>query len=314
MPEKERLGDFFRLSGVPEVYINEIITCLKKNGFDTDSCIYRGDRREERMHHLSMMMLNKYLHILEHGNEADDLMSYWDDNKRIDKRIKGDIHVHTVFSDGTGTVEKLASEAAETGYNWIGFTDHSPVSGNDYRLTSQKFYERHERIIKAEESSGIKIYESIEADISENGDLLFPDKWLDHLDYIIVSLHEKIEDYSRALNRIERAVSSPMVAVFAHPFFGLQQDYDPLYIIDLLDILHETGTAVEFNLSSQYIPFNFSLAEECRKRDILLAFSTDAHFIGNMKFMRLASLYLPDYDNGKVLNYHDKLPINENSF
>ncbi len=297
---------FLSVSGVKQRYIDAAVDLLE-NGRR-----YNGESRQEREKHLSMLMLNKYIALLDNGAEADMVMEWWNSYKKIDTRIKGDFHVHTVFSDGADTVETMVREAARIGYKWIVLSDHSPVEGNPFRLDEDKFSRFMDEAEGVREKTGMTVYRAVEADISETGELMIPDRWRKQLDFVIASLHESISDYDDALKRIDSATKDPLVRIFAHPFFGLDKNYDRSYIDSLLRILNRNSTAVEFNLSPRFLMNNIELMKVPAVRETETVFSTDSHFVGNLYLMRFASLFMDNAGGAvteKNLNLKEKIDL-----
>ncbi len=302
---------FLEISGVGNSYLEYALNYLAEHVYSLKEGIYNGKERDNREKHLSLMMLNKFIKIMGEGEDAEALLNYWNTFKHIEPQIRGDFHIHTIFSDGMNTVNEIIAEAEEIGYSWIVFSDHSPVKGNTYRLDDEKFSRFVDETGISSDKTSLSVYKSIEADISPEGLLMFPDKWLKDLDFIIVSMHENITDYGKTLKRIETAVKEPEIKVFAHPFYGLEREYNADYIENLLDILEKTDTAVEFNFAPQYVMRNFDLLDRCRGRKVKFVLSTDTHFLYNLYLMRFASAF-PDLFQGDFFGRN--LNINENTF
>lgn len=300
---------FFKISGVNEIYIKHAMDYLKAGDIYSSDSFYNGQDKRSREKHLSMLMLKKYMTLITGDGNGDEILTWWEKLKTVDPRLKGDFHIHSVYSDGMGTIGELAEIAEKIGYDWIVIADHSPADENPLRLDEEKFKKRHDDIAAINDRGGLQVYESIEADIYDEGVLLVPDKWRDFLDFIVVSLHEEITDYRKALKRIERVLEDPLVKVFAHPFYGLKKEFENIYIDGLLDIIERAGKAVEFNMAPQFLVSNYILAEKCRNKKLSAAFSTDSHFTENLNHMRFASLYYPEYLSGSVLNSEKSITV-----
>lgn len=298
---------FLRLSGVEDVFIQKAIAFLLGNGLESDKSFYNGEYRMDRKKHLSMLMLNKYITVLRNKVESSSILEWWKSIKLIDKKIRGDLHVHTIYSDGTGDLDELVRYAEHIGYSWIGFSDHSPGKGNPFRITKTSFRERHRRISELRKTTRIDIHESLEADISSSGALMFPDSFRESLDFVIASLHEDIVDEEEALKRIEKALEDPLVIAFAHPYYGIRNHASETYMKNLLYIVKSKGKAIEFNLAPQFLLRNMELADLCRGMDIPAVFSTDSHFVSSLILMRFASLYYPKIVNARILNLQNSI-------
>ena len=310
MMDTSNYESFLKISGVGNSYLEYALNYLAEHILPLKRGIYNGEERDKREKHLSLMMLNKFIKLMGEGEDAETLLNYWNTFRHIESRIRGDFHIHTIFSDGMNTVNEIISEAEKIGYSWIVFSDHSPVKGNNYRLDNDKFSRFIDAATAASFKTPLSVYKSIEADISPEGVLMFPDRWLKDLDFIIVSMHENITDYNKTLRRIETAVKEPEVKVFAHPFYGLDHNYNTDYLENLLDILEETDTAVEFNFAPQYVMRNFELLDKCRERTLKVVLSTDTHFLDNLYLMRFASAFSDLFHDNfaeRNLNLHENL-------
>lgn len=298
---------FLSISGVNKDYIEKAVFFLKKSGTGNLRLFYNGENKEDRVKHLSFLMMNKYLNLLENKDEFLDILKWWNKVKTVNNSIKGDLHVHTIYSDGTGTLPELVELAKQIGYKWIGFSDHSPFLENNLRLNNKKFKERHHQILELRKNSDLSIYESIEADISLEGSLMFPDSWRDSLDFAIISLHEDIREYNLVLKRIEKALKDPLVVSFSHPFFGLKDGFSDSYIKELLQIVKSSGKAIEINLAPQFLLRNLKLTALCRELRVPVLFSTDSHFVLSLNLMKFASIYYPDLIDSNILNLKDSI-------
>ena len=301
------LHQFLAISGVDLEYIERAVSYVSKDNSGSLSGFCNGESKEDRVSHLSFLMMNKYLNLLENKDESLDILKWWNKVKAVNKSIKGDFHVHTIYSDGTGTLQEFVQLAKEIGYKWIGFSDHSPYLGNTLRLNTKKFKDRHSQILKMRENSDLYIYESIEADISSEGSLMFPDSWRGTLDFAIISLHEDITKYKIVLKRIEKALKDPLVVSFSHPYFGLKDGFSDSYIKELLQIVKSSGKAIEINLAPQFLLRNLQLTALCREMDIPVVFSSDSHFVKSLNLMKFASIYYPGLIGNNILNLKDSV-------
>ena len=298
---------FLTISGVSEKYIDEAVSFIQKGGYGAAGRLYKGESKADRLKHLSLLMMNKYLDLLGNSKESKQILKWWNEVKSVNQSIKGDLHIHTIYSDGTGTLNELVKLAEQLGYKWIGFSDHSPLFGNNLRLNNKKFKDRHKQILQLRESSDLNIYESIEADISSEGSLMFPDSWRDFLDFVIISLHEDVKKNRMVLKRIEKALKDPLVVSLSHPYYGLQDNISDSYIKELLQIVKSSAKAIEINLTPQFLIQNLKLTALCRKNGVPIVFSSDSHFVDSLYLMKFASIYYPDLIESNILNLQDSI-------
>ncbi len=299
--------DFLSISGVASKYVREAVSFIQSGGLDSFKTFYRGEYKTNREKHLSFLMLNKYLVLLREKEEASRIWTWWKNIPSIDKNIRGDLHVHTTYSDGTGTLEELVRYAEHLGYSWIGLSDHSPARRSPLRITETSFRERHRRILELRETTSITIHESLEADISSSGTLAFPDSFRESLDFVIASLHEDIIDEESALKRIDKALDDPLAIAFAHPYYGVGDRVSETYLKNILRIIKSRGKAVEINVAPQFLLQNLNLADLCRVMDIPVLFSTDSHFVSSLDLMKFASLYYPETVKTGILNLQNSV-------
>lgn len=300
---------FFKISGVENRYIEEAQSFILEKKSDSKRSFYTDQNRAFREKHLSMLMLKKYMRVLNRNNDSTQILDWWNSINAIPQKINGDIHIHTIYSDGLGSMDKLVLSAENMGYTWIGFSDHSPVLNNPFRINNDSFRDRHRKIIELRHKTDILIYESLEADIADDGSIIVPESWRDLLDFVIASLHEEIYEPERALDRIGKALEDPLTIALAHPFYGLSEEHEREYIPKLLDLIESRGKALEFNLAPEYLIRNCTLASYCKDRKIEILFSTDSHFVPSLNLMKFASVYYPDMLNNHILNFRDSLII-----
>ncbi len=191
--------------------------------------------------------------------------------------------------------------AQELGYHWLALSDHAPSIDSRYHLTVDKFFRRTEIAERVSARISIRVYHSIEADILKDGSVNIPPEIRDTLHFALVSLHHFHGDPpDRLLRRIDTAFGDDTVVGFAHPFFGLDQQKDRPFIMDILELAEKHGVAVEINLAPQYMTGNLFLLRAIAARKVRIMFSTDAHCRGALSLMRFASCFLAEIDRTKI--------------
>jgi len=203
--------------------------------------------------------------------------------------IKGDLHVHTKWSDGSHDFEELIVEARKRGYQYIAITDHSKGLNIARGLTEERLLEEKRQIDALNKKlKGFKLLAGIEVDVRSNGKLDLPDDALKKLDIVVASIHSGFKQKREQLTkRLISAMKNPYVSVIAHPTGRLIGERDP-YDIDINAILKaakETGTAIEINAYPLRLDLNDVHARMAKENGVSLAISTDAHAIGDFDYM-----------------------------
>jgi histidinol phosphatase-like PHP family hydrolase len=187
-----------------------------------------------------------------------------------------DLHIHSNYSDGQGSVEEIARRAKERGLKAIAIVDHSIEL--PFGLTEKKARMREIEIENAASLYGIKIYSGIECSINAAGEIVLPDF---DFDFIIASVHEFV--YGQAYyERIIRCLESHDVDVLGHPFSPLFGFDGRLAEMDekLLDVIEEREVAVELNSSHKSPQDEF--LQLCRDRKIAYSIGSDAHSLSGV--------------------------------
>lgn len=204
--------------------------------------------------------------------------------KLIDlNEIRGDLHVHSKWSDGNNTVEEIAEAARSRGYEYIGICDHSQSLKVAGGVSEKEFLRRIEQIRQIDERiEGIKILAMSEVDIDSEGRLDYPDELLRELDIVIATIHTGFkQDRATITERIIRAMENEYVDIIAHPTGRLLGEREP-YEIDLdrvLKVAKSTGTALEINAFPNRMDLNDVHSRTAKEEGVKLAINTDAHHI-----------------------------------
>lgn len=200
--------------------------------------------------------------------------------------IKGDLHIHTSFSDGLNTIEEVVEAAKNKGYEYIAITDHSQslyVAGG---LNERRLEEQIEMINKINQRlNGLVVLKGIEVDIKSDGTLDFSDKILQKLDIVIAAIHIGFKQERNILmERLKRAMENPYVNIIAHPtgrIIGYRQPYD-IDIQEVIELAAKTNTALEINASPERMDLNDIYAKSAKEKGVLLAIGTDAHRLSSL--------------------------------
>ena len=203
--------------------------------------------------------------------------------------IKGDLHVHTKWSDGSHTLEAIIQGAREKGYQYIAVTDHTKGLGVAHGLDETRLAEEIRAIDEANKKlSGFKILKGTEVDIRSDGSLDLSDEALSGLDIVVASIHSGFKQSREQITgRVLSAIRNPCVSVIAHPTGRLIGERDA-YAIDLEAVLKEAahyGVAMEINAYPLRLDLNDLHLKMAKDYGVSLAISTDTHVLDQYNFM-----------------------------
>jgi len=197
------------------------------------------------------------------------------------KKIKGDLHCHTTYTDGSGTLSEMAAAAKKLGYEYLAITDHSKAVTIAHGLNAERLLTEIVEIDKFRaQNPGIYIFKGIEVDIMADGSLDLDDEILSKLDFVIAAVHSRFSQSSAEMTeRIIRAIKSPYVRCVAHPTGRLIGERVP-YEIDIPKIIStakENNVALEINSSPHRLDMNETFTFEAQKAGVPVCINTDSH-------------------------------------
>ena len=204
--------------------------------------------------------------------------------------LRGDLHVHSDWSDGHDSIEALALGARERGYRYLAITDHSAGRGIAHGLSSERLREQVAEIRALNERlEGIELLAGIELDIRADGSLDFPDELLAELDIVIAAVHSAMnQEGEKMTRRVLRALENPHVDVLAHPTCRLLGEREPVEL-DMEEVFKaalRTNTALEINAMPSRLDLKDIHAFRARELGVKLILGTDAHSVAQLDLMR----------------------------
>ena len=204
--------------------------------------------------------------------------------------IKGDLHIHSDWSDGNNSIEEMAQAAKERGYQYIAITDHSGGRGIAHGLDAGRLERQLDEVSSVNERlDGIRVLSGSEVDIKADGRLDLPHEVLSRLDLVIAAVHSSLnQSEERMTARVLSAVENPDVDIIAHPTCRLLGEREPV-AIDLEAVLRAAAKynkIVEINAMPQRLDLNDVHASRAREIGVKLAIGTDAHDTSHLDFMR----------------------------
>jgi len=207
------------------------------------------------------------------------------------KDIKGDFHVHSLYSDGKNSFAEIAQAAQNRGYKYIGISDHSQSLKVAGGLSVKELHRSIAEIKKLNTKvKGIKIFCGTEVDISVKGEIDYPESILKELDFVIAAIHSGFKQPKvEQTKRIICACKNKCVNFIAHPTGGLWGVRDP-YEIDLEEVLKaasDYGVALEINCHPERYDLNDISAMKAKERGVKLVLNTDSHSIEQLALIEL---------------------------
>jgi DNA polymerase (family 10) len=238
--------------------------------------------------HLSMQYVPPELR--EDDGEVEDALAHKIPDDLITlENIKGMVHCHTTYSDGSNTVEEMAIAAQSMGMEYMTITDHSPTAHYAGGLKIDRLKKQWDEIGRVQEKVAIKLLRGTESDILRDGALDYPDRILEQFDVIIASIHNRYKlDEDQMTTRVINAMKNPLFKVWGHPMGRLVQRRPPIAcrVEEILDVIAESGAAVEISGDPHRLDLEPRWIKEARKRPIKFVISTDAHSISDLKNLR----------------------------
>ncbi|MDQ6605464.1 MAG: DNA polymerase/3'-5' exonuclease PolX [Actinomycetota bacterium] len=202
--------------------------------------------------------------------------------------LRGDLHSHTTASDGTASIEQMASAAREAGYEYLAITDHSSSMGFGADVSPDELRAQIERI-RGMQVEGIELLIGSEVNILPDGSLDYPDELLAQLDWVIASVHSSFRMGRGAMTaRILGAIEHPLVDAIGH-LSGRKIETRPPYEFDLeavLDRAVRTGTMLEINASPNRRDLNEVHARAAAAAGVPIVINCDAHRVGGFEVAR----------------------------
>lgn len=195
--------------------------------------------------------------------------------------VRGDLHVHSRWSDGAHGIAELVEAARLRGLSYIAVTDHSQGLGVARGLTVERLMEQQAEIRALNrELDGFRVLHGTEMDIRNDGSLDFPDEVLAQLDVVVASIHSGFSGTKEAMTaRIVAAMHNPHVHIVAHPtgrIIGEREGYQ-LDMEEVLQVARETGTAMEINAYPLRLDLEDRYVRRAKELGVMIAINTDTH-------------------------------------
>jgi DNA polymerase (family 10) len=199
----------------------------------------------------------------------------------LERHVRGDLHMHSTWSDGRDGVETMALAARQLGYEYIAITDHSERAWSSHKLSVEEIPRQRQEIESLRRKiSGIEILHGVEVDIMVDGSLDFEDTLLEGFDIVLASLHDDCNQAGPQLtDRYLKAIHHPLVNVITHPAnrspahsAGFDVDFEALFAAAAA-----TGTAMEIDGAPGHLDMDGALARKAVAAGVTVTIDSDCH-------------------------------------
>ncbi|MGH9498368.1 MAG: DNA polymerase/3'-5' exonuclease PolX [Terriglobales bacterium] len=207
--------------------------------------------------------------------------------------VKGDVHMHTVETDGRNTIEEMAEAARAQGYKYMAITDHSKNLAFANGLDDTRAVEHTKRIRAAGENAGIKIFAGIEVDILADGTLDLSDAVLEEMDLVIASVHSHFnQSASEMTDRLLKAVENPNTSIIGHPTGRqlLRREAYPFDMDAVLKAASQRKVAMELNSFPERLDLCDRHLRLAKQYGVKIVINTDSHHTSHMDKIRFGIL------------------------
>ena len=195
--------------------------------------------------------------------------------------LKGALHCHSSYSDGTTSIRELVIAAQARGWSYLGISDHSASAAYAGGLDRDAVFRQHDEIDALNaEMKGFRILKGIEADILADGTVDYGDDLLDRFDYVIGSIHSRFSmGREQMTERILKAMSDPRLTILGHPTgrLILTREPFPVDIDAIIEKAVESGIALELNADPHRLDLDWRLVQQARARGATIELGPDAH-------------------------------------
>ncbi|WP_353892648.1 PHP domain-containing protein [Proteinivorax hydrogeniformans] len=194
--------------------------------------------------------------------------------------VKGDLHIHTNYSDGLSSLEEMVKKAEQLNYSYLAITDHSKSLKIAGGLDKERFYRQFEAIDALQKKSDVLLLKGVEVDILKDGSLDFDDEFLKNFDVIVASVHSNFKMGKKEMTkRMINAINNPAVHIIGHPSGRLLLKREP-YEIDIPAVIkeaHKQKKAIEINSSPYRLDLDEKWVRVVKSMGGYISVNTDSH-------------------------------------
>jgi DNA polymerase (family X) len=204
--------------------------------------------------------------------------------------IRGDLQMHSTWSDGRNSIEEMARACLDLGYSYMAVTDHTQAMAMVRGLTPERARAQWDEVEEVRANvPDILLLRSAEVDILKDGSLDLPDEILEELDLVLVSVHSFMDQDRRTMtDRVLRAMAHPAVDILAHPTGRIINRREPfaLDVEAVLEAAAELSVAVELNANPNRLDLDDVHVHRAKELGVPVVISTDAHNPEGLRDMR----------------------------
>ncbi|MGI8749493.1 MAG: DNA polymerase/3'-5' exonuclease PolX [Thermoleophilaceae bacterium] len=205
--------------------------------------------------------------------------------------IRGDLHSHSVASDGRATIPEMAEAARDRGYGYFAVTDHSATHGFGNHVTPEELERQIERVARANQQlEGITVLAGTETNVLPDGSVDYEDDILERLDWVVASVHTSFRMPEKEMTaRIVAALENPRIDALGHPtgrLIGRREGYS-VDIDEVIEAAARTGAFLEINANPNRRDLDDVYAREAARAGVRLVIDSDAHgpeTLANMRY------------------------------
>jgi DNA polymerase (family X) len=205
--------------------------------------------------------------------------------------IRGDLHCHSSWSDGSMEIAEVAEKAKRLGLSYVAITDHSKSLGIAHGLDEKRLAKQGEEIDALNgKLKGIRVLKGIECDIKADGSLDLPDSTLRELDWVVASIHSGFKNDEDAMTaRMIKAMQNENVDAVGHPTGRIIQKRKPypLNLDRVLESAAQRGVAMEINAFPERLDLDDVSCRKAMEVGVKVMIGTDAHALNQMEFLPL---------------------------
>jgi histidinol phosphatase-like PHP family hydrolase len=221
--------------------------------------------------------------------------------------IRGDLQMHTVYSDGVSTVAEMTEAAAERGHEYVAITDHSLGQRVPKGVGEEDLARQAKEIQAVNDAGGIRALRSIEMNLTPDGEGAIPVDELGRFELVVGSFHSQLRAEEPQTDRYVNAVRRSGLDIMGHPrgrMFsrrgGLWAEWD-----DVFDAALEVNAAFEINANPARQDLQIKLLQVAKEKGLLLSIGTDSHSIAELDFLvfSLGAAIIAGVDRERVINY-----------
>jgi len=227
--------------------------------------------------HLAVEMLEHHnLQTLKlFGKKSDELIMVQD--------LKGGLHMHSTWSDGSNTLEEMALACKQKGWDYLGISDHSQSAFYANGLKPDRVFQQHEEInLLNKKLAPFFVYRGIESDILHDGSLDYDDETLKLFDFIVASIHSGLKmDEEKATSRLIKAIENPYTRILGHMTgrLLLSRAGYPLNTKKVIEACAQNNVCIELNSHPSRLDIDWRWIPYCLEKNVLLSINPDAHNI-----------------------------------